>query len=319
MKQINLDKTVELLSARDSFIILTHENPDGDTIGSAFALKKALKKIGKEAICLNEKPIPKKYGFLGKFDDLSLVNNDIDYCIVSVDVADKKLLGNNIEQIFGSRVFLSIDHHLSNRLFAEYSCVDSTSAATCELIFDIITLLDVAFDKEITDCLYTGISTDTGCFRYSNVTSKTLRISADLIDYGADNAEINRKMFETKTKTFAALERLALDSLTLYYEGKLAVIVITADMYVKTGSDESETDAIASLPRQIEGVEVGVMMRQKSDGTFKVSMRGNGMVDVSVICSELGGGGHKSAAGCTVSGSADEVKNVLFKVIEKYL
>lgn len=319
MKQINIDEAVKILTENKRLILLTHENPDGDTVGSAFALKSALSAIGKEVFCLGEKALHSKYSFLGNFDSFRDIPDIDDCCIVSVDVADKKLLGSETEKLFGDKVHLSVDHHAANRLFADYTFVSSSAAATCELVFDIISALRVTVDSYIANCIYTGLSTDTGCFRYSNVTSKTMRIAAEMIDCGAENAEINRKMFETKTKTYASLERLALDDLTLYCDGKLAIISVTSDMYRLSGSNETETEAIASLPRQIEGVEVGIMMREKNDGTFKVSMRGNGNVDVSVICSELGGGGHKAAAGCTVAGDAEFVKSVLLRIVKKYL
>ena len=312
---IDLNTAVEFFNNNDDFLILTHAHPDGDTLGCGFALCEALKSIGKNAIvrCCDE--IPEKYSYMGKVctDDTEYEN------IVAVDVADAKLLGKAFEERFGSRVKLCIDHHGSNRLYAGKTLLDPSAAAACEIILEVIRALGAKVTKNIADCIFTGLSTDTGCFRYANVTPRTLRMAAEMIEAGADNSKINVIMFETKTKTYVALERLALESMRMYLDDKCAYITITQDMYRQSGSDESEVDAIAAIPRQIEGVKVGVTMREKTDGTFKVSMRTHEGVDASAVCAMLGGGGHPRAAGCTVKGNAEEAKNAVLSAIEKYM
>ena len=168
----------------------------------------------------------------------------------------------------------------------------------------------------IASCLFTGVSTDTGCFRFSNTSVRTFEIAAELAKLGADTYNIIQVFFETKTKTFAALERLALDTMRLYFSDRCALMCVRQYMYKKSGSDESEVDRLANLPRQIEGVLVGVTMRELKDGSFKASVRTHGDIDASAICKRLGGGGHMGAAGCTLYGSKQQAINSLLKEIQ---
>lgn len=312
---IDMDSAVEFLKNNNNFLILVHGNPDGDTLGCGLALKEALTSMGKSArVCCNDS-VPKKFNYMGTVDTDDFTPDKI----VAVDVADAKLLGKCFEEKYSDRVDLCIDHHGSNRLFAKETLLDSTAAAACEIILQVIRKLNVEITKSIADCLYTGLTTDTGCFRYSNVTPRTMRMAADMIEAGAENAKINTVMFETKTKTYVALERLALDGMKMYFDGKCAFITITQKMYRLSGSDETEVDAIASLPRQIEGVVVGITMREKTDGTFKVSMRSSEDADVSEICATMGGGGHPRAAGCTVKGDINNATETVLNNVKNFI
>ncbi len=312
---IDLIAAVDFLKANDNFLILVHAHPDGDTLGCGFALCEALLSLGKTAVVRCGEDVPSKYGYLG-----TVCSEDIEYDnIIAVDIADSKLLGKDFDERFGGRVKLCIDHHVSNRLYAEKTLLDTSAAAASEIILEVIRALGAEVTKSVADCIYTGLSTDTGCFRYSNVTPRTLRMAADMIEAGAAHSDINTVMFETKTRTYVALERLALESMQMYLDGRCAYITITQEMFRLSGSDESEVDSIASIPRQVEGVEVGVTMREKTDGTFKVSMRSHEGIDVSAICAMLGGGGHQNAAGCTVEGSAEAVRAAVVASIQKYL
>ncbi len=311
---IDLIAAVEFLKNNDEYLILTHAHPDGDTLGCAFALCEALLSFGKKAAVRCSDPIPSKYGYMGATGE-----GDVDFKkVIAVDVADTKLLGKDFEKSYGDRIDLCIDHHGSNRLYADKTLLDPTAAAACEIILAVIRELGVNVTKTIANNIFTGLSTDSGCFRYSNVTPRTLRMAADMIEAGAEHTKINTAMFETKTRTYVALERLALESMKMYLDERCAFITITQDMFKESGSDESEVDAIAAIPRQIEGVLVGVTMREKADGTFKVSMRSHEGVDVSSICAMLGGGGHPRAAGCTVSGDVQTARNTVVSSIEKY-
>lgn len=311
---IDLIAAVEFLENNDNYLILTHAHPDGDTLGCAFALKEALASAGKTAFVQCGDIIPAKYAYMGTADD----DNVSFEKIIAVDVADAKLLGKAFEEKFGDRIDLCIDHHGSNRLYADRTLLDSSAAAACEVILDVIRAFGVSVTKTIANNIFTGLSTDSGCFRYSNVTPKTLRMAADMIEAGAEYTKINTIMFETKTRTYVALERLALESIKMFLDDRCAFITITQDMFRKSGSDETEVDAIAAIPRQIEGVQVGVTMREKPDGSFKVSMRSHEGIDVSEICAMLGGGGHPRAAGCTVSGDADSARNSVVACIKEY-
>jgi len=311
---IDIGSTVSFLKSHDNFTILTHAHPDGDTLGSGFGLCLALRALGKKANVVNNEELPPKFRYL-EIEPQEFAEQTV----VAVDIADVTLMGNDIKEKYEAKVDLSIDHHGSNRLFAQLNYVDSSAAAAAQIIFEVIGLLGVEITPQIANCLYTGISTDTGCFRYANVTPATLRTAARLMELGADAAKINVMMFETKTRTYAALEKLALDGMQFFYDGKCALITITRDMFAESGSDENECDGIAAISRQIEGVLVGVTVRERRDGSFKASVRTHNPVDASAICSRFGGGGHPNAAGCQLPGTKDEAIKQLIDVIGEFI
>ena len=264
--RIDVNQCAQLLKDNDNILILTHAHPDGDTLGCGFALCRALMKLGKICAVINSDVIPKKYDYL--FDDIAPIRFKPGY-VVAVDVATPNLLGDLNGQY---HIDLCIDHHSTNTEYADNLLLEDTPAA-CEIMYDVIKALGVEIDSKMAGCLYTGLTTDTGCFRYASTTAKTYRAAADLIELGADNGTINRVMFETKTKTYARLERMALESMEFFENERVAVITVTQDMYKKTGSNEQETEALAPLTRQVEGVEIGITIREKTDGTCKASLR----------------------------------------------
>lgn len=305
--KINVEKCAKILKEKDNILILTHAHPDGDTLGSGFALMRALLKLGKKAkvICADE--IPHKYDYL--YSDIQVPDFNEEY-IVAVDVATENLLGD-LNDKYGKKVNLCIDHHGTNTQYSEYLLLNADAAAACEIVLKVIKALGVEIDKDMANCLFTGITTDTGCFRYSSATSNTFHAAAELIDHGADNGAINRVMFETKTKTYAKLERLAIDSMKFYENDRVAIITVTQDMYKKTGSNELETEALAPLTRQIEGVEIGITIREKTDGTCKASLRTFETVDASQLAKAFGGGGHKQAAACRFDCDVEKAREML--------
>lgn len=309
-----LEETCNFLKSRDNFLIITHASPDGDTLGSAHALLLILNKIGKKASVICSDEMPEKYSY---FTDCCKYTAEKDNeTIIAVDIADNKLMGN-LKEIYGEKVELCIDHHRSNTGFANMTYLDAKAAANCECIFDIAGFLNVEIDKNIALALYTGISTDTGCFRFSNTTAKTLRIAADLMEKGIDTAEINRIMFETKSKIRVELERMALDGMEFYFEDKCALITVTRQMYEATGCKDEDLEGITAISRTIEGVLAGVTLREKPDGSYKVSVRTHPPLDASKICGKLGGGGHMYAAGCQIGGKCtlSEAKEKLLAAV----
>jgi len=313
---VDFERAVSVLKNNSKFIILTHASPDGDTLGSGYALALALKQLGKKSKVLNSDKIAEKYSFITD----SFKNDDFDGgFIVSVDIAAKKLLGEKLEGEYGDSVDFSIDHHDSCRLFAKESYVESKSASTCEIIYLVINALGVKIDKEIASCLYTGCSTDTGCFRYSNVTARTHKIAAELIEYGADHAAINKKMFESKKRGFIELQKLCMENMEFHFDGKALLITVTRDMLDQTGTSDEDIDSIVAFSKQIEGVIAGVTLKQKTDGTFKVSVRTENGLDASKICAAFGGGGHLRAAGCSFKCSTEEIKQKMLDEIKNQM
>ena len=313
--RINVEECAKKLSSQDNILILTHAHPDGDTLGAGFGLCRALLSLGKKArvICADE--IPDKYFSVFKKPEMPEFEEDY---VVAVDVATTNLLGELCEK-YENKIDLCIDHHRSNSDYAKDVLLNVDAAAVCETVFEVIRALGVEIDKDMADCLFTGITTDTGCFKYSSTSVNTFAIAADLVSLGADNGKINRIMFETKTKTYAAIERLALEGMQFFCNDRVCVITITQDMYKKTGAKEHETDAIAPLTRQVEGVEIGLTIREKENGECKCSIRTFESVDASKLAAMFGGGGHKQASACRFECSVDEAKARIIAKCEELL
>lgn len=304
--RIDVKECAGLLKEKNNIVILTHAHPDGDTLGSGFALCRALMKLGKNARVINDDEIPKKYTYM--FDDLQFSDFSGEF-VVAVDVATENLLGS-LQDDYSGKIDLCIDHHLTNTEYADNLLLEDVPAA-CEIMYMVVLELGVDIDKKIADCLYTGISTDTGCFRYASTTAQSYRFAAELIELGADNGLINRAMFETKSKTYVNLEKLCLNALELFCNDRVAVITVTQDMYAATGSTEQETEAIAPLTRQIEGVEVGITIKEKKDKTCKASLRTYESVNAAELARFFGGGGHSQAAACRFDCTVEEAKKLL--------
>lgn len=314
MKKINLSEAASLLKSHDNFYILTHKFPDGDTIGCAHALCKALRKIGKKANVLLDKNVAKQYSYMTdiyKDEDFSC-----EY-VVSVDVAAEKLLADVCDS-YKDKIDLCIDHHGSNSLNAEYKIVDANAGAACEIVFEIIKLLSVEIDKEIANAIYAGIVTDTGCFRYQNTTVNTHKAAIELMPL-CDWEMINKIHYETKSRNRIALDKLLYESLEYYCDNKCAIMSATLDIQKKANAGADELEGIAGIPRTIEGVKIGITIREKEDGVYKISVRTNDGVDAAKYCEAFGGGGHVAAAGCTITDTLDNVKAMLVKRAEESL
>ncbi len=313
MNKIGVKECVALLKEFDNYLILSHRNPDGDTLGSAFALKRALDQLGKKSMVRCNDEIHPKFSYLWN----ELDNSDITYDkIIAVDVADKKLLGEEFERKYGDKVFLNIDHHMSNREYAENLLLENRAAAAV-VIYEVIRQLGVTITPEIASCIYTGLATDTGCFMYSNTTPTVHRTAAEVMAKGADYVMINRLMFETKTMAYVKLEQMAVASIESHFDGKCAIMSVTREMFEESGASSSECDGIAAIPRKIEGVKIAVTIREQNTGGFKVSMRTVEPYNAAEICGKFGGGGHNAAAGCEFDGTLEEAKKQLLEVIKE--
>lgn len=302
-----------MLNSMDNILLLTHANPDGDAVGSIFAMYNVLKKMGKRVRC-EIRDISASLSFVADQNAFSYFEEDY---VVSVDLADTKLLNEDLRAKYSESIDLCIDHHETNASYAKYTLLDAGAAAACEVIFDLLTSSDFEIALPEASCLYLGIATDTGCFRYANATAKTLRAAAELIEKGVDNAKINTDIFETKSRAYAMFETMAMNSLRTYLDGKCAVLVITKDMYKKANISESESQAINGLPRQIEGVLAGVTVKERDNGTYKISIRSKEPLSAADICALMGGGGHRLAAGCELSGSVQSVVNTVLKFVKQ--
>lgn len=310
-----LESAAKTLLSKDKILILTHRSPDGDTIGSGYALAMALRKLGKNVKVDCTDPFPEKYSYFT--DKLEKLEFDEEF-VVSVDIADTKLLGEKLSD-YADKIDLCIDHHGSNTKYAKEYYVEASAAAAAQVIAKLIRLMNVKFDKDIANAIYTGITTDTGCFRYTNVTAETHRIAADMIDCGAESGMINRLIFETKSRSRLEIERRVMDSIQFYLDGRCAIAYATIDMMKESGAVDSDMEGVSSLPRQIEGVMAGITLREKNNGKFKVSVRTTDELNASAICANFGGGGHKAAAGCMITGTLNEAIEQIIEVVRQAL
>lgn len=305
-----INKAAKFLFTHDKIRLFCHVSPDGDTLGGAFAIFYALKVLGKKCCVECGDALPQKFQYMypDQMDDFEAEHN------VTVDVADISLLSDAQQKL---KFCLCIDHHERNNIPAEYKCVDSKAAAVCELVYLILKQMNINITKKIADCLYTGICTDTGCFKFSNVSSKTHKIAAELMGFGADAHKINFKMFTQKSVARLELERLVIENLEYFYDGKCTIVFVTSDMMQIAGADEDTFDGIAAMAVCPEGVEIGITVKEKDLNEYKASVRTNSFVDASKFCEYFGGGGHKRAAGFKISGDIQTVKSEILDRLKK--
>lgn len=311
--RIDVKEAAEFLKSNDDYLILMHANPDGDTLGCGFALCGALQRLGKRAKAVCPEEIPHK------FDYLFAAAKQYEFepkTIVCVDVADTKLLGDMKE--LGDKAELCIDHHETNTDYARRTLVRPDYAAACELVYEVMIELGVEFDSELASCIYTGAATDTGCFKFSNTTPQTHIIAAEMMKHGADFARINYVNFDLKTQGRIKLEQEVLNDIKYFEGGRVAVITVTKALLDRIKDiDSDDIGALSNIPRQIEGVDVGICVKEKKPGVFKASMRTSSLVNAAEICQGLGGGGHARAAGCSFESKGEGDSVTLDEAVEK--
>ena len=309
--KMNTERCAKLLLTHENILIVTHKNPDGDTCGSAAALCSALKRGGRRAWLFPNPQIGRK---LLPYCEKYFAPADFKpKYIVSVDVADQKLFC----QGFTGNVDLCIDHHPSNTRFAAESFVMGEKASCAQIVLDVITCINADLTPEEATLLYIGLSTDTGCFQYNNTDADAFSAAAELVRAGADIMNVNTVFFRKVTAARIKLESLVYDSIRFYRDGKIAVALVTLKMLRETGAVEDDLDDLAGLAGRCEGSLVNITVREKEDGTCRVSVRSIPGVDSSAICAVFGGGGHAMAAGCTVSGTPERVCELLVGVVEE--
>lgn len=314
--KIEINEAVEFLRSHDNYLILMHASPDGDTLGCGFALCTALQRMGKKADVICPDDIPHRFDYMR--EGYTPMTFDIKTC-VAVDVADVKLLGD-LSTTFADKVDLCIDHHVSNTNYAKQLLLREHYASACELMYEVLTALGAEIDRIIANCLYTGVATDTGCFKFSNTKPQTHIVAAKLMECGAEIAPINYAMFELKTQGRIKLEQEVLRNMRYFADGHIAMVTVTLDLLAQiTDIDSDDVGAMASIPRQIDGVDIGISMKEKKPGLFKASLRSSERIDVSKIARQFGGGGHARASGCSFTCGYEEAVEQLVEVCTEAL
>ncbi|HHW08048.1 MAG TPA: bifunctional oligoribonuclease/PAP phosphatase NrnA [Clostridia bacterium] len=306
----------EALSRVKGALITAHERPDGDAIGSAIALDMALRYLGIRTVVMLSDPVPDMYRFL-KGTESILMPSSLGWkpeAVVALDSTEWDRVGEFIHQYLPGTVTINIDHHASNREFADLNWVDINAAATGEMVLDLIEYLQVPIDMDAATALYTAMATDTGFFQHGNTTAKVLSKCARLAELGANPHFISEQIHEYKS--FESLKALgfALSSIQLSPKGSVAWIGLSLADMERLKVKEEELEGFVNYPRSIKGVEVGILFRQVETNKVRVGLRSRGQVDVSAIAQAFGGGGHYRAAGCTVAGDLDEVIEEVVKL-----
>lgn len=307
-------EAAEFLRAHDNYLILTHVRPDGDTIGSAAGLCRALRDLGKTAYVL---PNPETTSLFSCYvEDLLSPEGYEPETVICVDMAAKALFPANALEYL-PRVDLTIDHHPSQEFYAKDTVLDASCAACGEVVYQIVRELGPVTEA-IATALYVAISTDCGCFVYGNTTAQTHRIAADLMDCGISAAVLNKRHFRTKSWKRMKLESAILSGMELHDEGTVAIAAVTLAMMEAIQATEKDADDIAALVGQLEGVKTSVTIRELAPGKCKISLRTDPRdLNASTVCALLGGGGHAAASGATVSADVEETKRVILDAIHK--
>ncbi len=323
MKKMNnsLKEISETILNSRQVLIASHINPDGDNLGSSLALYLTLKKLSKNANVLWVDSIPSDYLFLPEIENIKRkedLNIEDNYTLITLDSANLDRLGINKELAVNASKLINIDHHISNTKYGDLYYVDSESSSTGEIIFELIKELNVDLDSEISNCLYTAISSDTGSFMYSNTTSKTHKIVSKLYENGLNTDEININLYQSNSYKKTILQSKVLMELELYHENKLAVGIVDGDILKSTDTSMEDTEGIVEKIRDIKGIEVAVLIKENYEN-FKISTRSKRYVNVSKLCEKFNGGGHIRAAGCTLDkeNTLEQIKTNFIKEIGK--
>lgn len=313
-----ITKIIREIESNTSFLVTTHEGPDGDAVGSTMALASYLRARGKDVTLYYCDPIPDTYNFLplSELAVHTIPDRAYDVCFV-LDAGELKRAGAEFTSFNGCGKIVNIDHHPYCEEFGNLNYVDSSASATGALIYRILIAAGYPLDYDTALCVYVAIVTDTGSFRYSNADPEAFKISGELVALGINPWSVAEKLYESQPLKRLQLLALALSTLTVSKSGDFASITVTLDMYEQTGTTSELTDGFVNYPRSIHGVEVSIFFREIKEGVYKVSFRSKGKVNVSSLAIAFGGGGHHNAAGCTLLGTLDEVKETVFSYLDQ--
>ncbi len=307
----------EKIKGEKNIALFLHINPDGDAIGSALALKLALKKIGVNSDVFSEFPMPQKFGYLKGIDEVKSALNGTYTAYMAVDCTGSSRIGNFQNDFDKFKNTYSLDHHISNEYFAKYNLVNDCPSNS-ENVFRLIKELGVVIDAEIANCLATGLITDSGNLKHVGVKGDTIRILAELVDDGADLNLINYKMFNEQSASRAMLFGKTMSQIKYFEDGKVAVITVSRENIKSSLAKDSDSEGFIDFIMGIQGVKVGACIFEKEENKYKISLRGKD-VNVNEIAGVFGGGGHVLASGCQINGNYFEVLDKLHYAIKSHL
>ncbi len=316
---MTLDNILEEVKKAEKIVILTHESPDGDAIGSSLAVKLMLDSLGKTADVI----IPeysRLFDFLPAIDHVKKESDIKNYDLaISVDCADLKRLAKK-EYFENAKKTVVIDHHGSNKMYGDLNYVNPVSPACCEVLAGMASYFQVDIAKDIGTCIMTGIITDTGGFRHSGINPETFEFTAELIRRGVNIPDIYKRTLCTKTRANFLLTQKVMDRMEILEDGKVTFTYITEEDEKEVNAEPGDHEGLVEIGRNIEGVEVSIFIRQKeNENAYKISLRSGDLVNVSDICLMFGGGGHQRAAGATIEGNVEQVRKKVLNEVRKAL
>lgn len=316
---MTLDDIKKEIENANTIIIETHETPDGDAIGSSLAMYLALKSMGKDVDVV----IPtysRCYNFLPRADEIKREGRNIKYDLgIALDCTDTKRLKGYEPCFENARVTICIDHHGSNKMFADYNYVDPVAPACAQILIVVLKKLGIEIDKNIGTCILTGIITDTGGFKYEGVTTETFEFVAELLKKGVNVSDTYKRVLQIKTKANFLLSKKAIDRMEFLEDGKITFTYITKKDIEEVSAEEGDHEGLVEIGRDVEGVEVSIFLREIEEGNYKASLRSKDYVNVSDVCIMFAGGGHEKAAGCTMNMGLEEAKEKMVNHIKTYL
>lgn len=315
-----IEKAYRFMQERNNFLVVSHIQPDGDAIGSTLAVGWLLRQWNKSFVMVNENSVPNKLGCLPMSDQIRTYeeHDPITFkpfkTVICVDCSSYARIGKITRWIAEKAHILNIDHHSTNDRYGEVAVIREDAAATVEILFDLFTSYGIVFDIDVATMLYTGLLTDTGGFRYHNTSSHVMSIASQLLRLGVDGHNITTRLLEKKSMAQIRLIQRSLATLSFSKDQRIGWLYITLQDMIDTGAQNEDVEGLVNYPRNIEGVEVGLLFKQTDLLEVKVSMRAIGPLNVAEIAQHFGGGGHIRAAGCEVAG---ELNKVITDVIEQ--
>ena len=320
-----MDLIIRHVKKSSHILVATHMNPDGDAIGSLMAMGLSLNALNKKTTLYCESPIPAVYRFLPEVHRVEHHINSPDYDLaVILDCGNLQRIGTAVSAVSGIPVIANIDHHITNTGFGHLQLIDTSACATAEIIYKLIKHMDIPIDRAIATSIYTGILADTGSFRFSNTNRTAFAISQEMVELGVDPHDIAQHVYGTYSLSRIKLLNLALDSIEISKNGKLSIMTLTQEMFDETHTQPEDVDGFINYAKRIKNVKIAALIQENRNGIensknsnrFHVSLRSDGTIDVAVIASSFGGGGHSTAAGFSTESVVPDIKSQIFRLAD---
>jgi bifunctional oligoribonuclease and PAP phosphatase NrnA len=310
-----IGRIADALRARRRFVLSSHSRPDGDSIGSQLAMLYALREMGKEAVAINADPAPPPLMAFPGVRDIRIapsVEGEFDAAII-MECGDLRRTGvTGLERFF----VVNIDHHPGNTGYGDLNWFDSSAAACAEMVYDVVRALGVPLTPQIATHVYLAILTDTGSFHYSGISPRTFEICKTCVEAGVDPVLVARNVYDSNNMGRLKLFGAVLGAMQIDQTGRIAIVYVDHEMARAAGGTYEDTEGLVNLPLTVKEIEAVVFFKQEKGDEYRVSLRSKGDIDIGVIAKEYGGGGHKNAAGCTITGPIEELQKTLLDKLE---